>query len=279
MTFNKIGTQSMLALAAGAIIMTIVPILLAIVWKVWKKEKFTTMLVGAITFVLFVFVLEKPIQNYLLLPSAVGTLDTSFSSFVTARPLLFAFLIGLFPGVFEETGRFLAFKSVLKNRKNKETAISYGIGHSGIEVIIILGITFIQYLIYASMINNGNFGIVIESAQATAPDQVSALYQVAAALETFSFATLILGIVERIFAVSLHIGASILVFYACKDSKKLWLYPLAILIHTAMDFLAGLSAVGLFNPSAWLMEIMIGIIGLGTLLGAYFMLYKKDDQA
>ena len=70
----------------------------------------------------------------------------------------------------------------------------------------------------------------------------------------FPFVNLILGVVERIFAVLFHIGASIIVFYACKDKSRFWLYPLAILLHTAMDFVAGLTSVGVWNPSVWALE-------------------------
>lgn len=70
--------------------------------------------------------------------------------FIYDRPLLWAFVVGLFPGVFEEMGRLVAFKTVLRKRKNKETAISHGIGHGGFEVMLLLGLTFFgaYFLLY-----------------------------------------------------------------------------------------------------------------------------------
>ena len=75
-----------------------------------------------------------------------------------------------------------------------------------------------------------------------------------------------------------HIGASMLVFYAVKDKKRFWLYPLAILIHTLIDFLAGLSFVGLWNPPVWVLEAIVAAAGMAVFFGAYFLLYRRDKS-
>ena len=38
-------------------------------------------------------------------------------------------------------------KTVLKNKKNRETSISYGIGHAGFEVMFVLGVSFIMSIL------------------------------------------------------------------------------------------------------------------------------------
>ena len=50
------------------------------------------------------------------------------AQFLDTHPILRALVVGLFPGVFEETGRLVAYKTVLRKRKNCETSISHGIG-------------------------------------------------------------------------------------------------------------------------------------------------------
>ena len=276
--FTKIGTAQIVLLVLGTILMIGVPVALAIVWTKKKKEKLTTVLVGAATFLLFAVVLEKPIQNALVFPTAMGLPDHAAGRFLNARPLLMAFVLGLFPGAFEETGRLIAFKTVLKNRKNRETSISHGIGHGGFEVMFILGVTYITYIAYALMINAGTYGTLVEQMAAQDPAQAEAGAAVAAKIAAFSGANLGLDVVERIFAVMFHTGASMLVFYAVKDRKRFWLYPLAILIHTLIDFSAGLSFVGLWNPPAWLAETIVAAGGITTFFGAYFLLYKRDKS-
>ena len=270
MDVTNIGISSMMYLGIAAVIGIVAPLGLAIWWMVKKKESFFTYLVGMLVFCIFVFVLEKPIQNALILP------DHAVSRFINARPILWGFVVGLFPGVFEETGRLVAFKTVLRKRKNRETGISYGIGHGGIEVMLILGLTYITNIAYAVMINTGVYGNLIAQVAAQAPEQVEQGYTVAAQLAAFSAGDLAIGVVERIFAFMFHTGASILVFYACKDKKKFWLYPLAILLHTAMDSLAGLKMAGVIEISPVMMEVIVAVFGLATFFGAYFLLYKKD---
>ena len=276
--FAKVGTQQIGLLALGTILMIATPIVIAIIWTKKKKERFTTVLVGAATFLLFAVVLEKPLQALLIAPTQIGLADTGISQFVNARPILWAFIAGLFPGVFEETGRLVAYKTVLKKRNDRETSISHGIGHGGFEVMYLMGVSYATYIVYAVMINSGTFGTVVDQVMAQAPDQADTLVVVANGIASFSFANLALSIVERVFAVLFHIGASIIVFYACRDKGRLWLYPLAILIHTAMDFIAGLTTVGVWKLPVWALEGIIAIFGVLTFCGAFFLLYKKDAR-
>ena len=274
--FAKVGTQQIGLLTLGAILMIATPIVIAIIWTKKKKERFTTVLVGAATFLLFAVVLEKPLQALLIAPTQIGLADTGISQFVNARPILWAFIAGLFPGIFEETGRLVAYKTVLKKRNDRETSISHGLGHGGFEVMYLMGVSYATYIVYAVMINSGTFGTVVDQVMAQAPDQADTLVVVANGIASFSFANLALSIVERVFAVLFHIGASIIVFYACRDKGRFWLYPLAILIHTAMDFIAGLTTVGVWKLPVWALEGIIAIFGVLTFCGAFFLLYKKD---
>lgn len=274
--FAMVGTKQMFLLVTGTILMFAVPLVIAIIWIKKKNENFTTVLAGVATFLLFAIILEKPIQAVLIAPTQIGFADTGISQFINARPVLWAFVVGLFPGIFEETGRLVAYKTILKKRKNRETSISHGIGHGGFEAMFLMGFTYATYVVYALMINMGIFGAVVEQATAQAPAQADALKTVANQLAAFFFANFAMGIIERVFAVIFHIGASIIVFYACKDKARIWLYPLAILLHTAMDFIIGLILVGMWSPPIWVIEGIIGIFGLLTFCGAYLMLYKKD---
>lgn len=276
--FAEIGSAQIGLLVLGTILMIASPLVIAIIWTKKKKERFTTVLVGAATFLLFAVILEKPLQAVLIAPTQMGLADTGISQFINARPVLWAFIVGLFPGVFEETGRLVAYKTVLKKRKNRETSISHGIGHGGFEVMFLMGITYATYVAYAVMINAGTFGTIVDQVMAQAPDQADSLVTVASGIASFSLANLALSIVERVFAVLFHIGASIIVFYACKDKGRLWLYPLAILIHTAMDFIAGLTTIGVWKLPVWTLEGIIAIFGVLTFCGAFFLLYKKDAR-
>ena len=276
--FPKIGTDVIALMVIATVLFIVVPAVLWIVWCVKKKEKFTTILIGAAAFFLFAIVLEKPIQNVLIFPTAMGLKEHAASQFINARPVLWAFLVGFFPGLFEETGRFVAFKTVLKKRKNRETSISYGLGHGGFEVMFILGLTYITYISYCLMINSGTFATIVQQVEAVAPDQVDAYLALPAQLASITAGSILIAIWERIFSVMFHTGASVIVFYAAKDKKKLWLYPLAILLHTAMDGILGLTFVNVITLSDIQLEAFVTVIGALLFFGSYFLLYKKDKD-
>ena len=271
-----VSTSSFVWLITGAVLWTVVPLLLAVIWKIRKKEPVTTIIAGAAAFLLFALILEKPVQNVLLFPTAMGLEDHAVSRFMRAHPFLLALAAGLFPGVFEETGRLIAFKTVLKKRQNRETSISCGIGHGGFEVMFILGITYLQYLAYAFMINSGTFGAVVDEVTAQAPEQLANVEAVVNTLTAFSLGDLCIALVERIFAVMFHIGASILVFYAGRDKGRFWLYPLAVALHTAMDTIAALNTFGVITIPPVLLECIVAVFGISTFFGAYTLLYKRD---
>ncbi len=279
MQFEPVGNEAMAVLIVGVIIMTLVPVAIAIMWKIKKRERFTTVLVGAAIFIVFALTLEKLIQAVVIMPTSLGLPESGLSSFLNANPIIWALVVGLFPGIFEEVGRLVAFKTILRNRKNKETAISYGLGHGGIEVIMLVGVTYIGNIIFAVMINSGTFQSIIDSVAAQSPEQVGTITAIASQLAALTFAEFGLAVVERIFAVLFHVGASILVFYACRDNKKKWLFPVAIIIHTAMDFVAGLYSVGVLVIPVWVLEIIMAIFGIAIFAGAYFGLYRKDNAS
>ena len=270
--FEMIGGMQFAAFITGLLMFTVVPIAVAIIWKIKSKDKFSTILFGACTFLVFVLILEKPIQNIIISP------NHALGAFIASKPLLWAFIVGLFPGVFEETGRLVAFKTVLKNRTNKETGISHGIGHGCFEVILLLGLTFFNNIIYAVMINTGTFVAVVEQVKAVAPEQVDQLKVVADQLAAYSFGSLAIAAAERFFSVLFHVGASMLVFFACRDKKRFWLYPLAVALHTAMDFVAGLYVEGVLVISPIALEAVVAVFGIGTFALTYFLIYRKDAK-
>ena len=133
----------------------------------------------------------------------------------------------------------------------------------------------ISYIAYAALINSGEIATVIEQVRELAPNQLSQIEELIRQLTGFSAMYLLVMIIQRVFAVMFHVGASIMVFYACKD-KKFWLYPLAILIHTLIDMYGGLMLANVINIPDWVFEVIFAIASSLVFFGAYFLLYRKD---
>ena len=260
-TSSYVGIGIMIA---GGIIM---PLALCIRWLIKKKEKITTVLIGAATWFVFAVLLEG-IPKFLFFNPA-----TSPGKAVMENTVLYTAIGALLAGLFEETGRLAAFKTVLRKRTNKETGISHGIGHGGFESMYIMAVTGIQYMVYASMINAGTFQTVIDQA-AAAGANVSGLEALPAQIMAITPMSAALGIVERVFAMLLHVGLSILVFNAVRKSKTGY-YVLAILLHALFDVPGALYQAGVLN--LYILEVILAVYSIVFFVIVYKALYETDS--
>ena len=263
----NIGTSSYVGIGimiAGGFIL---PVAVCVWWLLVKKEKITTVLIGAATWFVFAIILESIPKLLLFNPS------TSLGKTVLGNAVLYTAIGALLAGIFEETGRLVVFKTLLRKRTNKETGISHGIGHGGFEAMYLIAFTGIQFMVYASMINSGTFQTLIDLAAATGAP-VASLEALPAQIMAITPLTGILNIIERVFAMLLHTGLSILVFYAVKRSKTGY-YVLAILLHALFDVPAALYQAGILN--LYIVEILIAVYATVFFVIVYKVLYKKDS--
>lgn len=256
---------------AGMVISMVVtllgPILLLILWRIKKKCNLLPALAGALTFVVFALVLES-IPKYLLFSGGSGVSD-----YILTHAWAYGLIGALLAGIFEECGRFVTFRFILKNHPNRETAITYGIGHGGIECILIVGMSMISNLMLAFMINNGTLAVLMENL----PAEQGAVYDTAVtSLTTAGFGMYLWGIWERIFAMLLHISLSVLVFVAVKNKSKFYFFPIAILLHALMDFPAALYQFGFLSLPV--VELLIAAISIGTALLARRVYSSSVDE-
>ena len=259
-----VGTTAYIAfglmIAAGLIL----PTVLCIWWLKTRHEKFTSVLTGAMTFLIFALVLESIVHSIV------------FMVFPGIRDNVVAYMLygALMAGIFEETGRFLAYKLVLKKRTNRETAISYGIGHGGFEAVYILAATGINNFVYAGIINAGQFPALLDQLKAAGQD-TSPIESLPEQLAAFGIADIGLPILERVFAVMFHIALSILVFYAVKNGK-IWMYFLAVILHALLDAPAALYQQGVIGIAAT--EVCLALFSMVTFVMIYVFLYKRDKE-
>ena len=129
--------------------------------------------------------------------------------------------------------------------------------------MVLLGFSMISNIATATMVNNGTLSAVT----ATLPEEsLTQLQAVVDQLITSSPYLYIAGIIERIFAIILQISFSVIVWYAAKNGKKIWLWPFAVLIHAAVD---GIMAIVMeYTSSIAVTEAVIGIMAVLTALGA-----------
>ena len=223
---DKVSYLAMACMALTGILCFVIPVALLLYFKIKKGADLLPFFVGCAVMLLFALVLESLVHQVVLMHSPVG--DT-----ILGNTWLYALYGGLMAGLFEETGRFLAFKTVLKKSLSKNVnALMYGAGHGGFEALMVGGATMVNNLIYSVMINTGQTETVLATVPAEAAGQLKATFEL---LKTTAAPTYLLGGVERIFAVALQIALSVLVFAAVKDKARGRLFPLAVFIHFFVD--------------------------------------------
>ncbi|PEC56555.1 YhfC family intramembrane metalloprotease [Bacillus cereus] len=207
--------------------------LVALLYAFWKKRYIPYML-GVLAFVVSQILIRIPILNY------VNGTSTNFQMFSVMQPVLFVLLLSLSAGIFEEVARFIAMRYFMKQR-DWQSGFLFGAGHGGIEAVLIVGIPVISLLLSQTVIQNG---------------------------DSYYFAG-----IERIFAMVLHIGLSIIVLHAVVQ-KKFRYVVYTILIHGTANAIASIIALYVQGKSGIILsEVSIAICAV--LVFSYSVILKR----
>jgi len=175
----------------------VVPFALGSYLGLFNRLLFKPFFFGILAFTLSQVFLRIPILQFALAP------QVWFITFSYAYPTLFIFLLSLSAGVFEEFARYLIMKRFLYPLNLKQV-ISFGLGHGGIEALLLVGVPALL---------NASYFISVEVVYAG---------------------------IERISAMMIHVALSLMVYKALKEKSKRNLV-LAITAHTLFNFLAVLA--------------------------------------
>lgn len=231
------------------------PIVLLIILKKKGLLNWKAFGVGVLVFIIFSQVLEKLLHAIMLAPSGTA-LKWTDNSYV------FVLYAGLAAGVFEEVGRYIGFKWFLKGKKGYGDGLSLGVGHGGMEALLIGAFAGVYSILFAHMINTGTLPDV--SGQVTAA-------QVAEVKQHFisqGFGTYFIAGIERVIAVIIHLFLSLVVLLSIRrNAVKYLLY--AIGLHAVFDFVPAMYQAHIIS-SLWVTETVLIIFGIL----AAFMIFK-----
>ncbi len=249
MQIQAVPAANMIGMTVSLLISVGLPIALCIIVRRKTKARISSFFIGAATFIVFALILEQILHRVVLAVAGPG---------ITENLWLTALYGGLAAGLFEETGRFAAMKLCMKKTLNKQNAVMYGVGHGGIEAMLLVGMTCISNLLVSVMINNGQFSALLPMAglEDTVASQVTA--QLSALSVTPAWQFYMAG-VERISAILFHISASYLVYLAVKNKKISW-YLLAVLAHFLLDAVTVVAAKYL---AIWALEGILLLLSAG----------------
>jgi len=250
------------ASSVSILIMLLLPIFLIVYLTRKFSLSWKLALAGALTFIASQ-VLHIPVVAGLTALFKNGTLSVP-----DAWSAIFsAVVLGLLAGIFEETARWILFKFSLKNVKTWTEGVLVGVGHGGVEAMLI-GLLSIATIVNMVVMRNADL-----AALGVPAGQIELTRQQVDAYWGAPFYMGFLSGLERLFAISLHLALSVMVLYSVVYKKPMWFW-LALLWHAFVDalsvyllpivgavtlegilaVLAGISLTILFTMRSWFVE-------------------------
>jgi uncharacterized membrane protein YhfC len=209
------------------------------IWLSAKKKGYTKpVLLGVVTFCVFQIFTRIPILQHVL-PDMMW-----FVIFSRTQPVLYALFLGGSAALFEEGGRYIVMRLFMKNKSRLGDSvvfdgIAFGVGHGGIEAILLVGIP-----VFVSFISENPL-----------PEPL------------LMFA----GGFERVCTMVVHVAWSVMVLKSVILKKLLWLL-LAFLLHTAIDM--AVVWMPLAGTSTLATEAVLFVFSL-MMLGYILIEYKR----
>ncbi len=241
----SVSTASLIAMGASAAFCVLLPLGVLLRWRRTERVRLLPALWGAVTFLVFSQGLEGVLHYFCLLS------DNAVSRAIWASPWLYMLYGALAAGIFEECGRFVMFKTVLRRTPERAAAVTVGIGHGGVECILISGLSMALTFVFALYWNAGDL-----AALGQLLGDASALQPMVDSLGKYTVGYCLLACLERVSAMLLHISLSIFVFAAARSRAKRSYLPFAIALHAIFDMPAALYQFGavkeLFVVELWL---------------------------
>jgi len=239
-----------------------VPVIAIYIWHKKTDAPFMPFVIGAAAFFVFVMIVEQVVHGLVL------GINAHMADFILTRPWLYALYGSLLAGLFEETARLLMYRTFMKKNIAREHAVSYGLGHGGMECVMMLGAGAISNFAIALLFNTQGADAFIAQ---YAPENAAAMVEAVAQINNLDVTATVLAFVERLSVMVLQIELSILVFAAVR-LNKIWMYPLAIVLHMVSDFFMGMYQAG--SMSIWVLEAAV-LLYVVLLAYPVWMLYKK----
>ncbi len=223
-----------------------------------RAEAWRFYFVGVVTFILSQ-VLHIPFNVWILNPW-IGSFSSNGSTL-----LIVSVFLGLSAGVFEEIARYVAFRFVVREARDWHAGVMFGAGHGGVEAVLV-GLFALYTVMQLTMLRGQDVGVLIGDAPLEQLERVQA--QVAAFWALPWYAVL-LGALERLFAILFHLSASLMVLQVFLRRNLAWLLA-AILWHTALD------AVAVYVSSVWGIYWAEAAVGLMALVSVGILWALRD---
>jgi uncharacterized membrane protein YhfC len=244
----------------NGVLMVAIPLILAIILSHRWKLGWRIILVGAATFILSQVghIPFNALMTLLLSKTALVNLS------VQGALIFNAIFLGLSAGFFEELFRYGMFRWWLKDAHTWRKGILAGVGHGGVEALILGGLALFSMIQLIAFRNMDLSSIYSGTTLQTAQNQLQTYW-------SMPWYHSMLGAVERLFTIVVQISLAVIVVQGFIREQKRWLW-LAIGYHALID------AVAVYATSRLSPYWVEGIVGLFALisLGIIFILRSPE---
>lgn len=252
-SFAPVPAASFFCVAVSGLIAAGLPLGLAVLCCRRRRGALRAVLTGALCFFVGAMVLENlcHLLVFTLFPALPQT------------PVLYGLYGCLAAGLFEETARLLGLRWLCRRNDAPMTGFAYGVGHGGMEAILIAGVGAVSNLTMMAALNAGQAESILAAAPEAQRAAVQAQLEQLAALPSLVF---LASGVERAITIAFHIALSMVIWMVVTRRLPGWGYPAAILLHAAMDVFAMAYQLGRIS-NIWLTEALVGVFTLLVCLG------------
>jgi uncharacterized membrane protein YhfC len=190
---------------------------------------------------------------------------TSLVNLSVQGALIFnAIFLGLSAGFFEEFFRYGMFRWWLKDAHTWRKGILAGVGHGGVEAIILGGLALFSVFQLIAFRNMDLSTVYTGDTLRLATEQVRAYWSA-------TWYDSMLGAVERLFTIVMQISLAVIVVQSFIRNQKRWLW-LAIGYHALID---AVSVYAVSKISPYWVEGIVGVFALIS-LGIIFILRSPE---
>ncbi len=211
----------------------ILPLVLALGFAVKCKKQgiLSAWLLGAAGFLVTQICIRLPILT------ALSGQDW-FLRFSQEHMFLYVLSLAFTAGLFELAGRFVVAQLMRKNLTFNRS-LAAGLGHGGIEAMVIVGMTYVNNLIYIAMINSGTLASLM--APGATPEVQAQLDAVITSLQTTPSYQFLLAGLERLLTMVVHAAMSMIVCWGVQSENVGKCLLTCLVLHTFIDLTAGIS--------------------------------------
>ena len=217
---------------------------------------------GALVFFVFQLITRAPLVTVLgivLAPQLKASLPFTYT---------WLLILVVTAGIFEEVGRYVGYRVLMRrDEKTWRKAIMYGVGHGGLESMLLVGGSLILTLINVLTISAIGLNGLPASTRATVVQQFAALNAEPGWLP-------LLAAWERLWTIPVHIALSVIVLQVFRRRNLGWLW-LAILVHALVDGVAAFIPQ-LLGSSVGVEVLVEGIIAVFGLLALWVIWALRD---